>query len=63
MSKPAEFSFGDQSVATSYDDKLVPVLFEPWATELVAKRPPRSTLIWKRPCAPAWTSCARNWTR
>ncbi len=35
MKKPSEFSFGDQSVAAAYDNVLVPILFEPWAAQLV----------------------------
>jgi len=35
MKKPSEFSFGDQSVAAAYDTVLVPILFEPWAAQLV----------------------------
>jgi ubiquinone/menaquinone biosynthesis C-methylase UbiE len=34
MSEPREFSFGDDSVALSYDNSLVPILFEPWARRL-----------------------------
>lgn len=39
MSSP-EFSFGDRSVASGYDDVLVPVLFEPWARALVTDHGP-----------------------
>ncbi len=35
MAPTDEFSFGDDSVASSYDDVLVPILFEPWAVTLV----------------------------
>jgi len=35
MEKSSEFSFGDQSVADAYDAVLVPILFGPWAAQLV----------------------------
>jgi len=35
MGKPSEFSFGNQSVAAVYDAVLVPILFDPWARQLV----------------------------
>jgi ubiquinone/menaquinone biosynthesis C-methylase UbiE len=35
MSETAEFSFGDNSVASAYDNVLVRLLFEPWAVRLV----------------------------
>ncbi len=35
-----EFDFGDDSVAGSYDDVLVPMLFEPWAARLVEDNQP-----------------------
>ncbi len=35
MNKSNEFSFSDDSVAGSYDDVLVPILFEPWAKALL----------------------------
>ena len=35
MEKKEEFSFGDDSVAKSYDKFLVPILFEPWANHLI----------------------------
>ncbi len=35
-----DFSFGDQSVAASYDNVLVPLLFTPWATQLVERFKP-----------------------
>ena len=35
MNKSNEFSFSDDSVAGSYDDVLVPILFEPWAKALI----------------------------
>jgi len=35
VENPSEFSFGDQSVAAAYDTVLVPLLFEPWASQLV----------------------------
>jgi len=35
MEKPSEFNFGDQSVADAYDAVLVPILFDPWAAQLV----------------------------
>jgi len=40
MAPTDEFSFGDDSVATSYDDVLVPILFEPWAVALVDEHQP-----------------------
>lgn len=40
MSETQEFSFSGESVASGYDNLLVPVLFEPWAERLVeAHRP------------------------
>ena len=35
METTPEFSFGNQSVALEYDTVLVPILFEPWASQLV----------------------------
>ncbi len=35
MITPIEFSLDDQSVAAGYDTVLVPILFEPWAAQLV----------------------------
>jgi ubiquinone/menaquinone biosynthesis C-methylase UbiE len=35
MSKIQEFNFGDNSVASAYDNILVRILFEPWANRLV----------------------------
>lgn len=35
MNETREFSFGDDSVASAYDNVLVQVLFEPWAVRLV----------------------------
>ena len=35
MEKSGELSFGDDSVAGSYEDVLVPILFEPWANALI----------------------------
>ncbi len=35
-----EFSFGDSTVANSYDEYLVPLLFSPWAHSLVAEHQP-----------------------
>ncbi len=35
MNESQEFSFGDDSVASAYDNLLVPVLFEPWAFRMV----------------------------
>jgi ubiquinone/menaquinone biosynthesis C-methylase UbiE len=40
MSESGAFSFGDQSVATAYDNVLVAVLFKPWAAQLVEKHGP-----------------------
>lgn len=40
MSNPIEFSFGDNSVAKAYDSVLVPVLFEPWAFQLIKEYQP-----------------------
>ena len=30
-----KFSFDDQAMPRAYDERLVPVMFEPWATRLV----------------------------
>ena len=38
--KALEFSFGDDSVTGSYDNVLVPILFEPWAVMLVDEHQP-----------------------
>jgi ubiquinone/menaquinone biosynthesis C-methylase UbiE len=35
MNENQNFSFGDNSVATAYDNVLVPILFEPWAVRLI----------------------------
>lgn len=35
MSKPNDFQFSDKSVASSYDDVLVPLIFDPWARQLL----------------------------
>ena len=35
MQTSGEFSFSDDSVAGSYDDVLVPILFEPWGNALI----------------------------
>ncbi|NIU07695.1 MAG: hypothetical protein GWN81_02260, partial [Phycisphaerae bacterium] len=40
MGQTEEFSFGDDAVAESYDDVLVPILFEPWAELLVDEHQP-----------------------
>jgi len=40
MSPPAEMRFDGGKVAKSYDEGLVPVLFEPWARRLVAEHGP-----------------------
>jgi len=40
MSESREFSFGDNSVANAYDSALVPILFEPWAAQLVEEHQP-----------------------
>lgn len=40
MDKPREFSFGDLSVAAAYDRVLVPMLFVPWAEQLVEEFQP-----------------------
>jgi ubiquinone/menaquinone biosynthesis C-methylase UbiE len=40
MSKKVEFSFGDDSIAKSYDKILVPALFEPWAFHLIENNKP-----------------------
>ena len=37
MTEPSAFDFGSGSVASTYDDALVPVLFRPWAARLVAE--------------------------
>lgn len=38
--EPREFNFGDDSVASSYDRNLVPILFEPWAARLIEDHGP-----------------------
>ncbi len=35
MGKPDDFDFGAASTAEAYEDSLVPVLFEPWAIQLL----------------------------
>ncbi|MHC4150166.1 MAG: class I SAM-dependent methyltransferase, partial [Planctomycetota bacterium] len=40
MNESQKFSFGDNSVASAYDNVLVPVLFEPWAVRLVEEYRP-----------------------
>lgn len=40
MNKQVEFSFGDDSIAQSYDNILVPSLFEPWAIHLIENNQP-----------------------
>ncbi len=35
MGKPGDFDFGATSTAEAYEDSLVPVLFEPWAIQLL----------------------------
>ena len=40
MSETAEFSFGDNSVASAYDNVLVRFLFEPWAVRLIEENQP-----------------------
>ena len=35
MTEPRAFNFSDNSVASAYDDVLVPVLCRPWAVQLV----------------------------
>ena len=40
MNETAEFSFGDDSVASAYDNVLVKILFEPWAVRLVEENQP-----------------------
>jgi len=40
METTKEFSFGDNSVAASYDDVLVPILFAPWAERLAMEHGP-----------------------
>ncbi len=40
MDKQVEFSFGDDSIAKSYDKILVPSLFEPWAIHLIENNHP-----------------------
>ena len=39
MSGSSVFEFGSGSVASAYDDVLVPVIFVPWATRLVEEGP------------------------
>ncbi len=40
MNETQEFRFGDDSVASAYDNALVPVLFQPWAVQLVEEYRP-----------------------
>lgn len=40
MYKKVEFSFGDYSIAKSYDKILVPSLFQPWANLLIENNQP-----------------------
>lgn len=40
MAEQVEFSFGDDSIAKSYDKILVPSLFEPWAIHLIENNQP-----------------------
>ncbi len=45
MKEADKFSFGDQTVAAAYDTVLVPILFEPWAAQLVDSFQP-----WQEKC-------------
>ena len=38
MSDSSTFDFGSSSVASAYDDVLVPILFQPWAALLLSER-------------------------
>ena len=40
MSEKQEFSFGDNSVASAYDNVLVRYIFKPWAVQLVEENQP-----------------------
>ena len=40
MSQAPEFNFGDDAVAKSYDEVIVPYLFHPWTSRLVAEHGP-----------------------
>ena len=40
MTESGDFNFRDSSVARSYDDVLVPNLFEPWAARLIEEHQP-----------------------
>jgi ubiquinone/menaquinone biosynthesis C-methylase UbiE len=40
MSETQKFNFGDNSVASTYDNVLVPVIFEPWAARLIEEYRP-----------------------
>jgi SAM-dependent methyltransferase len=40
MSEKQEFSFGDNTVASAYDNVLVRFLFEPWAARLIEENQP-----------------------
>ena len=40
INETQKFSFGDDSVASAYDNVLVPVLFEPWAVRLIKEYGP-----------------------
>jgi SAM-dependent methyltransferase len=40
MNETQKFNFGDNSVASTYDNVLVPVIFEPWAAQLIEEYRP-----------------------
>ena len=44
MNESSEFNFNDDSVALAYENALVPVLFEPWARQLVEEYKPWDSL-------------------
>jgi len=40
MNETQKFNFGDNSVASAYDNVLVQILFEPWAARLIEEYQP-----------------------
>lgn len=42
MSNDIKFDFANNSIATAYDQVLVPLLFEPWTTRLITENKPWS---------------------
>jgi ubiquinone/menaquinone biosynthesis C-methylase UbiE len=40
MAESLKFNFGDSSIATMYDEVLVPILFRPWASRIIKEHEP-----------------------